>query len=132
MIRSLVARRSVLTVLLLLIIGALAVTFFPRRPATPHITVEIAATPENTPAKLRTWPQWGGALNSADLAGDGFFDRNRSRTFASSFEPQFRRFVVALNARAFFPQPVRDHATDVLGPAQADEPARTAYLQFFE
>jgi PKD repeat protein len=134
MIRSLVARRSASIVVLLLIIGALAIAFFPHQPQKSNITVEIPAARENAPTTVerKRWPQWGGALNSADLAGDGFFDRNRARNFAASFEPQFRRFVIALNARTLLPQPVREHATDVLGPVQADEPARTAYLQFFE
>ena len=130
MIRDLLARRRTQAVLLLLISGALSAAFFLRPGSPVHITpaAPIAHDIQQAP----TWREWGGALNSADIAGDGFFNRARSRDFTASFEPKFRRFVVALNARAFLPQPSRENVEQVLGTAKANEPALTAYLQFFE
>jgi len=134
MIRNLLARRRTQALLLLLISGALSAAFFLRLGSPAHIT-PAAPLARDIPSGVRvapTWPEWGGALNSAGISGDGFFNRARSRDFSASFEPKFRRFVVALNARAFLPQPSRENMEKVLGPVTANESALTAYLQFFD
>ncbi|MCY3021356.1 MAG: S8 family serine peptidase, partial [Planctomycetota bacterium] len=91
--------------------------------------------PAATGVQAKSWPQWGGALNSAQSDGVGFFNRARAREFAGSVAPELKKYIVDLNARAFLPLPGPENAAEAL----ADEPAKraqddrpTTYLQFIE
>ncbi|MCY3021087.1 MAG: S8 family serine peptidase [Planctomycetota bacterium] len=93
--------------------------------------------------------RWGGAWNSAQEDGTGFFDRGSARRFAAEVQPALRKYVVDLNARAFLPVAGAEALPEVLGDAgrdtactagqassgtagQASRGARTVYLQFHD
>ncbi len=93
-----------------------------------------AHPPRTTNAKIapkpavesETWPRWGGALNSAELSGKNFFDKDAARAVGYSIEPSLRAYIVELNSRAFLPM---TQSGDVF-PERENMAPRTAYLQF--
>lgn len=78
---------------------------------------------------FRPGHRWGGALNSAEAGGNGFFDARRAAQFAAAVSPEFRKYVVELNARAFLPLAGKEPAGEVLADATAP---LAVYLQFSE
>jgi len=89
--------------------------------------------------------RWGGAANSAQESGAGFFDRTAARSFTAAVPAGVAKYVVDLNARAFLPLPGEDNLSEAL-PATTAKPApghtaaarpqrpgeHVAYLQFKE
>ena len=93
-------------------------------------------TPQPAP-KSAGWPQWGGALNSADYSGASFFNRDAARAFRESVAANQRKFVVDLNSRALLPA-VDDSTADAASQLfsadalKAPTVTRLLYMQFTE
>jgi len=147
MIRSAVTpRRPLLLVLALaLLLPAAACLFYfyspvpsagqatpPSQSYTPdRQRAESART--TAPTEAKTWPNWGGAITSAEFDGAGFFDRQIARTFSASVHPDVKKYVVQLMARDLLPLGGEDKIEDVLpGAAGNPEQPRIAYLQFYD
>ena len=128
MFRSRKAKIGIALTLILTLVGGLLLTCHSRTSPKP-----AAQQPERPVAKQENaagspaWPTWGGAVNSADEQGAGFFSREKRRTFIASLAKNEQKYVVELNSRAFLPQ--RDLAVQVFAAAEGSGP-RNAYLQF--
>lgn len=110
----------------------------PKRPSVSNSrvsenppVVQAAKKPAivNTHAVESTWPHWGGALNSAEQTGAGFFDRKKAREFCGSVDAADRKYIIELNARALLPLAGDDVLDSIFG---ANDRTRTAYLQCFQ
>jgi len=108
------------------------------RPTQPSTTIVLheSASPQaaphlesKSPPADSHWPRWGGAVNSADRDGAGFFDRKKARAFSASFAVAEQKFIIDLNARAFLPLVGTESLDAIFG---AEKSPRTAYLQFSE
>ncbi|MGD0090027.1 MAG: S8 family serine peptidase [Planctomycetota bacterium] len=118
-------------VCVLLAAAALAILFIRHlsptiRGSTPQGSTQLAAV---SAARHSGGCFWGGALNSAQSDGTGFFDRKQARSFIAGVAPEFRKYVVDLNARAFLPLPEAPDLAEVLS---ADKAQNTVYLQFVD
>lgn len=130
--KTMYSRRWALAGVVLIALAVAAYWTHGQRPSdsTPvGESVAQASAPENGHAAAPEWPCWGGALNSAENGGAGFFDRGKARNFTAWVGAAEKKYVVDLNARAFLPQPGREALDAIFGPAAAK---RTAYLQFVE
>ena len=83
----------------------------------------------NVPPADSLWPRWGGAVNSAEHGGSGFFDRKKAREFSASFAAADQKYIIDLNARALLPLAGTESLEAIFG---AEKSPRTAYLQFSE
>jgi PKD repeat protein len=95
----------------------------------PAVSSPRKPVPSSAPIVNSNWPRWGGALNSAEQAGAGFFDRKKAREFSASVDAAERKYIIELNARALLPLTGEDALDTIFG---ADTAPRTAYLQCFE
>ncbi|MBE7463236.1 MAG: S8 family serine peptidase [Planctomycetes bacterium] len=110
----------------------LAVAFWagpPARPEAPATEPVVAGEPpaaEPAPPvhPLDAYPRWGGAWNSADVGGDGFFDPVRAQRFAEDAGTD-NRFVIQLQSRALLPDP-KAPLEEIVPP----EGEHLVYLQF--
>ena len=75
--------------------------------------------------------QWGGALNSAQEDGTGFFNPKTAREFAASIDAPLSKYLMELNARSFLPDTGTEHLKDVFAHTN-DSGKSTVYLQFGE
>ena len=117
----------------LLLAAALGLSLHSRPTPSPVVTqpaapVEKSKVAESLPAPRETTRLWGGALNSANRTGDGFFATKANRAFVAGVDPSLKKYIVELNARAFLPQ--RDAFAQVFSGNETEK--RTAYLQFHD
>ena len=113
----------------------------PRHTATSAPAPPAAVQNSALPSGEEYGSRWGGALNSAQPDGAGFFDHGRARVFIAAVEPENQKYIVELNARSFLPLPGAANLAAVFPdsvppadetPAKDRPEQRTAYLQFLE
>ena len=86
--------------------------------------------PEVPPAV--SWPQWGGALNSANEDGNGFFDCDKRRQFIALAIPSVKKYIIELNSRAFLPSSNQSALADIFSISSESSGIKMVYLQFVE